>query len=340
MNSLNAVGSGHSMRHLDRRGRSLASLALVITACASTQKAEEPTSVTADEQWVRSVCDPAPIDSTGWRRHQLRNISISVPSAYQPGRSDGFNIRFIRGSAALWLRTGRMNEFSLLGFNQPGQVNCQTDFGAHPGDAVAYRYRGTYFVAVHWPDLNHPDERPSVIASISATRLQDAQALLLSLHTIQKTTMVAAQVPNADAWFYSPCLTDSVDSFEWTRYDLHGIRIRVARDIRRVPHPNIDELHFKRGRAELRLRLHNDASRMFAEVNKPDRRFRYSHCELAGRLVETMSLRQGAWYGYAALWPDADRGEWLAAVVTAPTLAEATAMRRSLFTISFPEQRR
>lgn len=322
------------------RRQILASLALVLTACASTQKAEEPASVTADEQWVRSVCDPASIDSTGWRRHQLRNISISVPSAYRPGRSDGFNMRFNRGSAGLWLRTGRANDFTLLRFNQPDQVNCQTDFGAYPGDAVAYRYRGGYFATVHWPDLNDPDERPSVIASISATRLQDAQALLLSLHTIQRTAIVAAQAPNADTWFYSPCLSDSVDSFEWTRYDLHGIRIRVARDIRRVPYPNIDELRFKKGRAEMRLRLHNDASQLFTVYNKPDRTFRHAHCELAARLAETISFRLGAWYGYAALWPDADRGEWLTAVVTAPTLAEATAMRRSLFTISFAEQRR
>jgi hypothetical protein len=161
--------------------------------------------------------------------------------------------------------------------------------------------------------------------------------LRAALHTIRRTTDVAVQEENPDAWFHSPCDSDSVDSFEWTRYDLRGIRIRVPRDIRRVPMPEVNELHFQKGRARMRLRVHNDASRLFAEYYKPERTYRHCHGEMSGLAVEAISFREYANYGFAARWPDADRGEWLAAVVTAPTLAEVTALRRVLFTLTFPK---
>ncbi len=105
--------------------------------------------------------------------------------------------------------------------------------------------------------------------------------------------------------------------------------------------PNVDELHFRVGQAHLRLRLHNDASRMFADVNKPDKTYRHCYQEISGQLAEVISLKPGQTsYGFAALWPDAERGEWLAAVITASRLADATLLRRVLFTIIFPDKHR
>ena len=105
--------------------------------------------------------------------------------------------------------------------------------------------------------------------------------------------------------------------------------------------PNHDELHFRVGQANLRLRLHNDAGQVFAEVNNPGKTVRHCSEKISGQLTETISFRPGQTsFGFAALWPDAERGEWLAAVITASKVEDATLLRRVLFTITFPDKRR
>ena len=145
-----------------------------------------------------------------------------------------------------------------------------------------------------------------------------------------------------DAWYTYPCLPDSPDSFEWTRYDLRGIRIRVPPDIKHLPHPEPNELLFQKGPARMRLRLHNDASQLFAQYGQAERGVRVFTCELVGQLAEVMTFvgppttGKAGTLGYAVRWPDADRGEWLTAVITATSMTDATALRRTLFTIVFP----
>jgi hypothetical protein len=225
----------------------------------------------------------------------------------------------------------------LVGYNLPGQVVCDAEYGGFPTEALSWRGQGQYVAVAQWPRLNEPSERNAVHAIIRTTRLSDAAALRLALHTIQRTE-VATDLPegNPDAWFYSPCLSDSVDSFEWTRYDLRGIRIRVPRQFRREPYPSPDELHFKSGQTTLRLRLHNDASQLFAQYHRPGNTFRYCTGEMGGLAVEAVSLGTVLRPGFAARWADADRGEWLTAVVQGRSLAEVTALRRALFTLTFP----
>lgn len=142
------------------------------------------------------------------------------------------------------------------------------------------------------------------------------------------------------SWFQQPCQTDSVDDFGWTRYDLHGIRIRVPRDARAVPVPGGDELQFKTARATLTLRLHRDAHGRFREYRRPELVYKYCQFEIAGLLAEAVSFRSYVQYGFAASWPDADRGEYLTAVVIGRSFEDVTFLRRALFTIRFPGERR
>lgn len=323
-----------------RRHSLILAVVLVLpNACSARQDPSEPASPASGEAWMRSACAIHSPDTTGWRQHQLRNISVSLPSVYRPGRSGGFNMRFNRGSSSLWIEVGRESQFSLLGYNVPGQVNCTTTFGSHEAEVVAYNSRGIYFAAVHWRGLNDGDERPSVIAYVRSFRLQEAQALLLSLHTIGRTAVLAAERGNPGAWFYSPCLGDSVDSFDWTRFDLHGVRIRIPRDARQVKVPSPDELQFRYGSATLTMRLHRDASQLFMRYYTPANTRRFCAGELAGLAAEMVSLYGGTHFGFAARWPDADRGEWLTAVVTGGRLEDVTFLRRALFTITFPDAR-
>ena len=144
-----------------------------------------------------------------------------------------------------------------------------------------------------------------------------------------------------DGWFWNPCLGDSVDTWGWTRYDLRGVRLRLPPDVRQQKVPSMDELHFRVGQATMSLRLHNDASQVFARVNMPDKRFKQCWGEFAGQLAEAITFKPGATsYGFAVLWPDADHGEWLAAVIQGTTFEDANKLRRALFAIDFPGRRR
>lgn len=319
-----------------RQGWTVAILVLT-AACASGRSEPEALAPNAAQEWVQSVCERITPDTTGWPRYQLGNISIAVPPQYKRARFTGFSLRFTRGDKTIMtVGLGRHSAFDLLGYNLPGQAGCDTYYGGYQTDALSWSGRGDYLAVARWQRLNEPDERPSVQATIRTNRLSDAVALRASLHTIRRMADDASSpTGNPNAWFYAPCLSDSVDSFNWTRYDLRAVRIRVPREIRRNPMPEVNELHFKKGRATMRLRLHNDASQLFAAYYRPERTYKYCQGEFAGLPMEAVSFRDGN-YGFAARWPDADRGEWLAVVITAPTLAEVTAMRRALFTLTFP----
>jgi hypothetical protein len=233
----------------------------------------------------------------------------------------------------------RQSTYTLLGYNRPGQVVCEAYYGGFLTEVLSWRGRGEYLAIARWERLNEPAERNSVQAMITTTRLRDAQAMRLALHTIQRTTAVEESPgANPDAWFHAPCASDSVDSFEWTRYDLRSLRIRVPRDIRRVEYPDLNELRFQKGRATMRLRVHNDARDLFARYYVPQKTYRHCLGEMSGLAFEAVSFREPTGsYGFAARWDDADRGEPLTAIITAPTLAEATALRRTLFTLAFPK---
>jgi hypothetical protein len=321
-------------------GLTLATAAVLTlsAACSSARSEPETSSPNADRAWVQSVCESIVPDTTGWRRYELGNISISVPPQYKRAAFTGFTLRFTRGdNTTMTVALGPESAFDLLGYNLPGQSGCDTFYGGYETSALSWSGRGEYLAVARWQRLNEPDERPSVRATIRTRRLSDAIALRASLQTIRRLSDDAtAATGNPDAWFYSPCASDSVDSFTWTRYDLGAVRIRVPRDIRRVPVPEVNELQFKKGRATMRMRLHNDASQLFAMYHTPERTQKYCQGEFAGLAVEAISFRDNGTYGFAARWADADRGEWLSAVVTAPTLAEATAIRRALFTLTFP----
>ena len=329
-----------SCRPLMRRG--CVGFLLISTACSSARSEPETSSPNADQAWVQSVCERITPDTIGWPRYQLGNFSIAVPPQYKRGRFTGLNLRFTRGnSTSMTIDLGAISAYNLLRYNLPGQAGCDTFYGGYETNALSWSGRGEYLAVAQWQSLNEPDPRPSVQAVIRTRRLSDAIALRASLHTIRRLSDDhASPTGNPDRWFHSPCDSDSVDSFNWTRYDLRAVRIRVSRDIRRVPVPEVNELHFQKGRAKMRLRLHNDASRVFADYYKPEMTFKYCQGEMAGLPVEAISLRLGSNYGFAARWPDADRGEWLSAVVTAPTLADVTALRRALFTLAFPGERR
>jgi hypothetical protein len=150
---------------------------------------------------------------------------------------------------------------------------------------------------------------------------------------------VIAERPISTEWFQSPCAVDAVNAAGWPEYELRGIRISVPPAFVLVKRPPADELFFRRGRTSLLLRVRLDASTLFNHYNTPDRRHRHCEGAIGGHLAEAFSFRLGATYGFAARWPDASDGEWLAAVITAPSATDGALLRQALFTLVFPGEK-
>jgi hypothetical protein len=164
-------------------------------------------------------------------------------------------------------------------------------------------------------------------------------AAVVATPVVTQSQSAIASASGRTPWFDEPCLADSVDDFEWTRYDLHGVRIRVPREARPVPVPGGDELKFRKGQATLRLRLHRDAHGLFREFRRPEYVHRSCLGDIGGIMAEAISIRRRG-EGFAATWADAENGEYLTAVVEGSRLADVTFLRRSLFTLQFPGERR
>ena len=174
---------------------------------------------------------------------------------------------------------------------------------------------------------------------MTSTRRLLFLTVLWTVPAMAHSQAATVQPPPSDDWFHEPCTGETVDHWGWTRFDLHGIRIRIPPDVRHVKYPNRDELHFRYHRATMQMRLHNDASRLFARHYTPQNTRKHCWADLSGGLAEVISLGGGGWFGFAARWPDADRGEWLAVVISGTDLAQVTYLRRTLFTITFPGAR-
>jgi hypothetical protein len=114
----------------------------------------------------------------------------------------------------------------------------------------------------------------------------------------------------------------------------------VPREARNVPVPLRDELKFQIGNGVLRLRLHPDARELYRQYYRPDLVYKFCQGDIGGLMAEAISFRSSVRYGFAANWSDADRGEYLTAVIEGRSLEDVTFLRRSLFTIQFPGERR
>src|SRR5262245_41741655 len=74
------------------RQTSTIALACVLAACSTGQGATPEVNVpSSDQAWVNSACDAASIDTTGWRRFKLGDLTIRVPPQYTPTGYAGYD---------------------------------------------------------------------------------------------------------------------------------------------------------------------------------------------------------------------------------------------------------
>ena len=184
-------------------------------ACSSGQSATPEVNVpSSDEAWVASACQPASIDTTGWRRYRVGDLSIQVPREYvltgQSSRpisweSDYFGsdlyFRGPGGSLSIQLHRNARYTFDQANRARRGQNWCSGSLGGHQAEIVSWyeRFAGTprdtragelilgatYNFAARLPaSWGGQDDGKWVFAYVGASRLRDAHRLRDALHTI------------------------------------------------------------------------------------------------------------------------------------------------------------
>ena len=143
-----------------------------------------------DQAWVASACQPASIDTTGWRRLRIGDFTIQVPSEYRVGPFEPYNlnIRGPGGSLTLVLHRNAIYLFDTANRARRSQKWCQGTLGGYQAEIVSWheRFRGPAynFAARLRPTLGTRDEEKWLFVNIAATRLRDAQLLRDAVHTL------------------------------------------------------------------------------------------------------------------------------------------------------------
>ena len=203
------VMNRHVLRIAPRRSRADRRLLLlvgVVAACSSSSQATPELDVpSSDEAWVASACQPASIDTTGWRHYRLGDLTIEVPSEYRPsGAPDPYRLVFRGPGGSLMLYMHRSVRDAFDGSNSPrrGQNWCNGSLGGNRAEILSWfepftgqrrDTRGgelvlgaTYnFVAQLPASWGGQDEGKWLFIRIGASRLRDARALRDAVHTIR-----------------------------------------------------------------------------------------------------------------------------------------------------------
>jgi len=322
---------------------------MLLSTTAFSQDTKRMSREEQDAAFLADACNPTPVDTTLWPRHRISDVTIAVPPQYRLSQRIPNTLLFRHSYGAIRIARNVNSRYDVMGprryTSRPlaKETWCEpSNYGGYDGVAHAFIDQGRYNFSIKWQPFDGNDLSEWVSASFGTSRYEEAVRLRAAFATIRHLKddpSMKALGGNPAGWFFNPCLGDSVDTWGWTRYDLRGVRIRAPREVRQVKVPDQDELHFRTGKGSLRLRLHNDASKMFAELNVPEQVFRRCDANLSGQAAEVFSYgKPGGPFGFTARWADAERkGEWLVATLSAPNIEDATLLRRVLFTVVFPK---
>lgn len=297
--------------------------------------------------FLADACEPTPVDTTLWPRHRISDVTLAIPPHYRLSQRIPNTLLFRSSNASIRIIRNVTSRYDIMGprrgTSRPLAKETWCDpanYGGYHSVVHAYIYQGGYSFAIKWQPFDGDDMSEWVSAGFSTSRYEEAVRLRAALNTIRHMKddpAMKASGGNPSVWFYNPCLGDSVDTWGWTRYDLRGVRLRAPKEVRQVKATIKDELNLNIGKASLRLRLHNDSAKVFAELNLPQTVNRRCDADISGQAAEVFSFKPGEnSYGLAVRWPNADSGEWLEAVIQSSNLDDAAKLRRTLFTITFP----
>lgn len=183
-----------------------------LAACSSRQASPEADVPGGDEAWVASACQPVSVDTSGWRRYRLGDITIQLPVHYTPVRSiESLNVRATgyagydfaaRGPGGIvWLYLHRNARYTFDQYNiaRRGQNWCNGSLGGYQAEILSwfepfdgarrsageFLFQNTYNFAARLPaSWRGQDEGKWLFLYVGASRLRDARLLRDALHTL------------------------------------------------------------------------------------------------------------------------------------------------------------
>jgi hypothetical protein len=187
-------------RHALRIASRWVFFALIAAAgCASTQGADDPTQLSANQEWVERACKAELFDPTGWPRYQYYGVQISVPEPYKQ-TSTNPNFLYVRTSqGSLLIRRHREARYDFDQYYnavRPGQVSCAITYGGLPAEVVAWRYAGEFITAIRVPPQWSGDDSDKWLFAVARSRdLSQATMLRHVLRTIAAIPVTEKQEP-------------------------------------------------------------------------------------------------------------------------------------------------
>jgi hypothetical protein len=174
---------------------------------------------------------------------------------------------------------------------------------------------------------------------VSATHVLAIATLMVSIPLASLVAQGVSSSARADdeAWWENPCeVIVPQETPTGTRMALEAVSFLSPPGLK-VASRRTFELELREGQARVRMRLSPDASALYRPYDRPELRYRFCQEELAGRMAEAFSFRQGWQHGFVARWADAYRDEWLTIVIVSPTRGKTGQLRRLLLsTLEFP----
>jgi hypothetical protein len=177
-----------------------------LLACSSGQGGTPEVSVpSGDEAWVASACQPASVDTTGWRRYRVGDVTIHVPPEYsligQSSRTYDLRFRGPGGTLSIQLHRNAGYSFDQVNQARRGQNWCRGNLGGYQAEIVSWLepFRGTrrdtrageliisatYNFAARLPATwGGQDQGKWVFVYVGASRLRDARLLRDALHSL------------------------------------------------------------------------------------------------------------------------------------------------------------
>jgi hypothetical protein len=141
---------------------------------------------------VAATCSPELPDTTGWRRHELADVSILLPGDYRAINRTSRSVQFRKPTATLTLSVTTSAVPPIYWETRPDRTNferaCEGVSGGYRGRFYASFYDRIYRVQAAWEGRNfwpETDWRRQLLADFATTRLTEATALRMALHTIR-----------------------------------------------------------------------------------------------------------------------------------------------------------
>lgn len=144
----------------------------------------------ADQAWVATACDPVSVDTTGWRRERLGDLTIAIPPEYVNGPYQPYTLGFRGPLGAVRMLLHRDARYSFDADNRArrGQNWCNGILGGYQAEVLAWRdqFRGANYnlsarVLATW---GGQDEGKWLYINLKASRLRDAYRMRDALHTL------------------------------------------------------------------------------------------------------------------------------------------------------------